>query len=169
MNSTENTQTQIRTIMSDYFTADVGGGWRTQVKLVRRNGKKVYNVEIGFNVYLDDPDRIITVVFPTEIPDGTPQTEWEKDLRELLERIANDFTGDITETLTNLEKIANENRPKKTNLQEFADKLDDYNLSKYKRYATQVTWDDWERQMLQNETENKRKKHTETDGKEKKQ
>lgn len=134
-------------------------GWT--VYATQANGN--YSLRVGFRLpkLLDEDEtktRIVGVCFPLGKLQERPVEEWKNDVVELLTRIRDEFTGDVEKTLLRLHSLMLENpNPSQRTAEEFEDDIDQYNLYRFKHYAKQVTWDEWEQRMLAEEQERKNK------------
>lgn len=162
---TNKTKEEITNLIKEYFNDDVGGGWSITTSTDKNRGKIYHNIIINFKLLLDKEVSeknapSISVFFPTYIEDGTPKVEWENEIRNLLERISREFTGDVEQTLLSLEEIIQQefDAPTTNNrrtIDEFKEQVGDLDLWRYKKYAAAVTWDDWEMMMCAEEQKNK--------------
>lgn len=142
-------------------------GWT--VYATQANGN--YSLRISFRLpkLIDEDEnatRIVGVCFPLGKLDERPVEEWKNDVVELLTRIRDEFTGDVQKTLLRLHSLMLQNPyPSQRTAEEFEDDISEYNLYRFKHYARQVTWDEWEIMMMREEWERKNKKTTiKTDG-----
>lgn len=164
MSKQSETKQQINEILQEYFSEDVGGGWSILVKPIKKGGKTYFDLNIKFEIRLEEVKgrKEIDVYFPVHIADGAPRDHWETELRELLDRVSREFTGDVEQTIINLKQILDETsepHASRRTMEEFYEQIDEMDLWRFRKYATAVSWDEWEMMMMREEQERKNKKN----------
>lgn len=160
--------------INEVFPDDDRGEEMTGWVVYAHYQKDSYSLRVNFRLpkLLDEEDedkvRRIGVCFTLGKLDG-PIDEWKNDVTELLKRIRDEFTGDVQKTLLRLHSLTLQKpSPSQRTAEEFEDDISELNLYRFKHYARQVTWDEWEIRMMAEEQERKNKKTTiKTDGTEK--
>lgn len=145
-------------------------GWT--VYATQANGNYLLRITFRLPKLVDEDEnktRIVGVCFPLGKLQERPVDEWKNDVTELLKRIRDEFTGDVQKTLLRLHSLTLQKpSPSQRTAEEFEDDIADLNLYRFKHYARQVTWDEWEQRMLAEEQDRKNNKTTiTTDGTEK--
>ena len=157
--------------INEVFPDDDRGEEMTGWTVYAHYQKDEYSLRVNFRLpkLLDEEDkdkvRRVGVCFTLGKLDG-PLDEWKNDVTELLKRIRDEFTGDVQKTLLRLHSLTlKKPSPSQRTAEEFEDDISELNLYRFKHYARQVTWDEWEQRMMAEEQERKNKKTTiKTDG-----
>ena len=155
MSKPRETKQQVNEILQEYFSEDVGGGWSILVKSIKKGGKTYFDLNIKFKISLEQSHaqerREIEVYFPIHIPDGAHRTEWETELRELLNKVSREFRGDVEQTIINLKQILEETSEPhacRRTMEEFYEEIEEMDLWRFKKYAKAISWDEWEMMMM---------------------
>lgn len=144
------TARQMDAILDEYFSNTVTNGWQFAVHGNKADNKVTFELRVRFYLYLDKDagQTSINIRFLTNITEGQPQSEWETEWRELLQRISSKFTGDIEETLIGLQQVSTQYSRNNVNLDAFRQKIAELPLKRYREYAKRVSWDTWEVLMM---------------------
>lgn len=150
------TAKKMHEIIDEYLQFEFGDGWTFTPKRVKKDGEYYLNLECQLRVpKLDDGGQIedydvVSVYFPCWIKDGSPEDEWVDDFRQLVEKISTTFSGDYIDILLALDDLAREGKIRQNKSREdFAEDLQDINFNTLPRFVDRISWDDWERLMME--------------------